>query len=341
MAGGRRHAPVRAHREGALSARRRAARAACALAFALSLSLRATGALAAEEGAGTRAASFLSAGTAPSALAMGGAALALGRDVQGATLNPAALGWVATPQFALSHADFADQTAQEWVAFGGRIGSSRTRIGVAAVIRDEGTIEGRDANGVPTADVRARDLALTLQLARTVGQRLALGGAAHVVNQSIGDASASGLAFDAGAQLRLGLVSLAVAGQNFGGGMNWNGRRWSMPAQFATGLALELPASGLRLALDWTAPADYYRSVRVGAEWRWHERFALRGGWRGELGAPPEDRAGGPAFGIGAGAGALWFDYGYVLTGDGSATHRVGLSLRGRPAAPSSPPAAR
>jgi hypothetical protein len=307
----------------------------------LALALGATRARAANEGAGTRAASFLSAGTAPATLAMGGAALALGRDVQGATLNPAALGWVATPQFSLSHADFADQTAQEWVAFGGRIGSSRTRIGLAAVIRDEGTIEGRDANGVPTSDVRARDLALTLQLARPVGEHLSLGGAAHLVNQSIGEANGSGLAFDAGAQLRLGLVSLAVAGQNFGGGMNWAGQRWSMPAQFATGLALEVPASGLRLALDWTAPADYYRSVRAGAEWRWHDRLALRGGWRGELGAPPEDRAGGPAFGIGAGSGAMWLDYGYVLAGDGSATHRVGLSLRGRPAPPAGSPAAR
>jgi len=121
--------------------------------------------------------------------------------------------------------------------------------------------------------------------------------------------------------------------------MSWDGQRWRMPSQFATGLALEHPGSGLRIALDLTAPADYYRSVRAGAEWRWRDHLALRGGWRAELGAPPEDRLGGPAFGFGAGAGALWLDYGYVISADGAATHRVGLSLRGRPAAPA--PAAR
>jgi hypothetical protein len=310
-------------------------RMACAV-LALALCLGATNAPAAEDGAGTRAASFLSAGTAPSVLAMGGAALAFGRDVQGATLNPAALGWVATPQFALAHADLEDQTAQEWAAYGGRIGSSNTRFGLAAVIRDEGTIEGRDANDVPTADVRAQDLALTLQLARPFGEHLSVGGAAHVVSQRIGSVAGSGFAFDAGAQLRLGFLSLAVAGQDFGGGMSWAGQHWRMPTQFATGLALEAPG-GLRLALDLNAPADYYRSVRAGAEWRWRDHLALRGGWRSELGAPAEDRLGGPAFGFGAGAGALWLDYGYVLSSaDGAATHRVGLSLRGRPAAPAS-----
>jgi hypothetical protein len=160
-----------------------------------------------------------------------------------------------------------------------------------------------------------------------------MGGAAHVVSQHIGGAAGSGLAFDAGAQLRLGFLSLAVAGQNFGGGMNWDGQRWPMPSQFAAGLALEHVASGLRLALDWTAPADYYRSVHAGAEWRWRDHLALRGGWRGELGAPAEDHLGGPAFGFGAGAGALWLDYGYAVSADGAATHRVGLSFIGRPAA--------
>jgi hypothetical protein len=272
---------------------------------------------------------------------MGGASLAFGRDVQGATLNPAALGWVAAPELALSHADFADQTAQEWVAVGGRLGRSRTRIGFSALVRDEGSIAGRDANDVPTSEVNAQDLALTLQLARPFGEHFALGGAAHVVSQHVGDASGSGFAFDAGAQLRLGVLSFALAGQDFGGGMKWSGQRWRMPAQFAGGIALDHAASGLRLALDWAAPADYYRSVRAGAEWRWRDRLALRGGWRSELGAPAGDRLGGPAFGLGAGAGAMWLDYGYLVASDGVATHRVGLSLRGRPAAPVYGPATR
>ena len=41
------------------------------------------------ESAGTRAASFLSQGASPAVLGMGGAALGLSRDINGAALNPA------------------------------------------------------------------------------------------------------------------------------------------------------------------------------------------------------------------------------------------------------------
>ena len=298
---------------------------------ALALAATRVSAAANEEGAGTRAASFLTAPVSPASFALGGSGLAFGRDVQGATLNPAALGWVGATQLSIAHADFGDQSAQEWAALGGRLGHGRTRFGLAAIVRDEGTIEGRDASGVPTGNVDARDLALTLQLARPLGERITVGGAAHLVNQQVGDASGSGFAFDAGAQVRWGLLSFAVAGQDFGGTMRWAGTRWKMPANFATGAALEHAASGLRLALDWNAPADYYRNVRAGAEWCYRDRLALRGGWRTDLGAPAGDRSGGPSFGIGAGSGAWWLDYGFAMSEDGLATHRFGVSLHGTP----------
>jgi hypothetical protein len=296
-------------------------------------------AFASEEAAGTRAATFLSAGDAPAVLGMGGASLALGRDVQAAGWNPAALGWVATPQASLAHADFTDQTSREWFAFGSRLGRGRTRVGVSALVHDLGTLDGRDAGGQPTGDVRAQDLAFALRLARPIGQHVALGGAAHFVSQRIGDVGGRGLAFDAGAQVRLGVVSLALAGRDFGGGMMWDHVRWAMPANLGAGIALEHAASGLRAALDWNAPADYYRNWQAGAEWRWHDRLALRGGWRHDLRAPGSDQLGGPAFGMGAGVGAFWVDYGYVLESGNAVVHRVGLSLHGgsRPAPPPAP----
>ena len=292
---------------------------------------------AAEEGAGTRAAGFLIAGDAPAVLGMGGATLALGRDVQGAAWNPAALGWVSSAQVALAHADFSDQTSREWLAFGSRLGGGLTRVGLSALVHDEGTIDGRDEQNQPTGSLRTQDIGITLQLARPFGEHLSVGGAAHYAGQRIGDVSGQGAAFDAGLQVRMGMLSLALAGQDFGGGMMWDHARWNMPATFGAGLALEHAPSGLRFALDWSAPADYYRSVRAGAEWRWHDRFALRGGWRHELGAPDTDRLGGPAFGMGTGVGVCWFDYGYVLDAAGAATHRVSLSFHGHASTPAAP----
>ena len=282
-----------------------------------------------DESAGTRAAAFLSTGVGPSVLAMGGAALASGRDVQGAAWNTAALGWVGAPQFALAHASFADQSSQEWAAYAGRLGTGPWRYGVAGLYRAEGDIEGRDAANHPTGALSAYGFALSLQLARVVGDHLSVGGAAHLVRQQIADAAGNGLAFDAGAQVHLGLMSFALAGQNFGGGMLWDGAHWRMPATFGGGIALEHPASGLRVALDYRRPADQTASVRSGAEWRIADRFALRAGYRAQLSAPATDTRSGPTFGLGAAAGAFWIDYGYLVDGDGTGEHRVGLSLRG------------
>ncbi len=281
-----------------------------------------------EESAGTRAASFLSGGVGPAVLSMGGASLALGRDLQGAAWNTAALGWLEGPQLTLAHAAFADETSQEWAAMGGRFGASPWRWGVAALYRDEGTIAGRSALNAPTASASAYDLALSLQLARAFGEHVSIGGAAHGVRQAIADASGTGLAFDAGVQARYGSFSMALAGQDFGGGMLWDGQRWRMPATLGGGVALELAPMGLRVALDYRRPADQTASVRAGAEWRMQDRFAIRGGYRAELNAGSDDQRSGPTFGVGAGAGAFWVDYGYLLSADGSGTHRVGLSLR-------------
>jgi hypothetical protein len=288
------------------------------------------------EGAGTRAAGFLATDDAPAALGMAGAVLAQGSDVQGAAFNPAALGWLGAQQMTLAHTQLEDETSREWLALGTHLGRSRTVLGLVALAHDEGTIDGRDAQGQSIGELHAQDLALSLQLARTLGAHASIGGAAHVVNQRIAGESGAGFAFDLGAQWRSGPLSLGLAGRDFGGGMYWQGEQWRMPARLAGGIALEHEASGLGVAADLEAPADYYRILRIGAQWRWRDRFALRAGWRDEQAAPRSDELGGPSFGFGAGLGACWLDYGYTIADQGLGTHRIGLSLR-RMAAPAAP----
>lgn len=310
-----------------------------ALALGLALPLALAGAARADgEGAGTRVASFLATDPGPAVLARGGAGFAIGADLQSAALNPAALAGLSSSGFSFSHASLAGDATHDWAAFGGRLGVGSLRYGVSGVLRGEGTIEGRDAFNQPTTTSDARSWALAFQLARPLGRNLVVGGAARWVGERIGESGGDGLAFDAGAQFRAGALSAGLSAQNFGGGMNWGGQRWRMPASLGGGIAIEHAASGLRFLLDLAAPADYYRSARAGAEWRWRERFALRAGWRHELGAPSDDPMNGPAFGLGAGVGSLWLDYGYLVSPNGEAVHRVGLDLR-RLAGPKSPPA--
>jgi len=294
------------------------------------------------DAAGTRVASFLAIGTGPAVDARGGATFAIGSDLQSAASNPAALAGIGAGRFAFSHATLPGGDSHDWAAFGGRLGGSSLRWGVSGVLRDEGSIDARDQFNQPLGGMDARSWALAFQLARPIAPGLVAGGAVRWVGERIGDSGGDGVAFDAGLQFHSGVFSAGLAAQNFGGGMNWGGEHWRMPASFGGGIALEHPASGLRLVLDLAAPSDYFRSARAGAEWRWRDRLALRAGYRREIGAPADDRLNGPAFGLGAGVGAVWLDYGLVVPPVGDAVHRIGLDLRrlAEGAAPGVPAAA-
>jgi len=280
------------------------------------------------ESAGTRAASFLTQGASPAVLGMGGAALGLARDVNGASVNPASLAWVGETQAVVGHAQLADQTGLEWASLAGRLGATATRYGLSAHYRNDGNITGRDANNRATEDVLAQSLALAVQLAQPLGSYATVGGAAKYVGEHVGTAHGNGLAFDAGVQMRFGMLGLGIAGQNFGGGMRWQGSRWRMPASLGLGAALDHEASGLRLALDVNLPSTYQRDLRLGTEWRLRDKLALRGGWRQLLGSAAEEGLNGPSLGLGLKAGSFWFDYAFVLAEAGASTHRVGLQLR-------------
>ncbi|MBI5168067.1 MAG: hypothetical protein HZA61_01125 [Candidatus Eisenbacteria bacterium] len=311
--------------------RRARMREAGPLAFALVLALGAClphAAHAGEESAGTRAAAFLVQGGGPAVLGMGGAAIGGGEGLQASGWNVAALAHATSLQAYFSHAQFGESGAQDWAAAGGRLRGGRTRWALSATFRDEGTILGRDQYDRPTGDVSATALAAGLQLAQPVGEHFALGAGTRVVSEGIGDERGLGLAFDAGAQARFGLLRLGLSGRDFGGGMRWAGQRWRMPASLGAGVAVVHPGTGLTLALDLVAPANYYRSFRAGAEWSFRDRLALRGGYRTELGAGADEPLTGPAFGLGARAGLAWVDYALVISGDGESSHRFALSLR-------------
>ncbi|MFN8586250.1 MAG: hypothetical protein U0704_00475 [Candidatus Eisenbacteria bacterium] len=323
-------------------ARRARMRATAPLALALLLALGVTTpARAGEESAGTRAAAFLVPLGSPALLAMGGSGVAGAGEfagLQAASVNAAALARTGPLQAYFTHALLGESGDQDWAAAGGRWRGTATRWAVGATFRNEGVIHGRDAFDQPTGDVNASALALGVQLARPFGERFALGAGTRFVSQGIADSRGIGLAFEAGAQARFGALRLGLSGRDFGGGMVWDDRRWRMPASLTAGLGLVHERSGLSFGLDVVLPADYWRSVRAGAEWNFRDRLALRGGYRAELGADREEPLSGPAFGLGARAGLAWVDYAMVIAGDGTSTHRFALSLRG--ASPAAPPAA-
>lgn len=283
---------------------------------------------AAEDLAGTTAGSFLTLGAGAGVPAMGGAALAIGGNLAAATWNPASLGMLDETEIALSHVTLADPARQEWLAMGGRLGALPTRWALTGVYHGEGSFEGRDASNNPTGSFEASSMAFGLQLAQRFGSRVSLGLGGKYVGEKLGDVTGAGITMDAGLQLHAGAFGIGVAGQNLGGAMKYDETRYDFPTNVGVGLSWDDTRSGVRVALDANFPSSYYNDVRAGAEWRWKEAFAVRAGYRKELGAPADEGLSGPSFGAGAGMRGMWLDYGYVVPGSGEGQHRLAITFR-------------
>jgi hypothetical protein len=126
--------------------------------------------------------------------------------------------------------------------------------------------------------------------------------------------------------MHTGWVGLGIAAQNVGGKMKFGDSRYGFPTNYGVGASVAHPRYGVRLAADLNFPSAYHSDFRTGVEWMYKDVLALRTGYRQEMGSV-SDPLSGPTFGVGAGRGGLWMDYGYLLAGSGPGQHRLGLRL--------------
>ncbi len=286
--------------------------------------------------AGQSVAGFLAVPAGAAAPGMGGATLAYGGDLAAGFANPAALGWVPGVAMALSHAELPDGSRQEWGSAGGKVGIARTRWAISGLYADQGTFEGRDAFNQPTGTFSASSFAVAAALAQPLGRHLSLGIATKFVSDDLGVSTGSGVTFDAGLIARAGPLSVGASAQNVGGSMTYGSVGYDFPTSYGLGISFD-HRSGVRIELDANSPLDYYDELRGGIEYCWHDHFALRAGYRYEVGADAATESiGGPSFGLGAGLGGLWLDYAYLPSTVGESEQRLGIALRPGGAGPTS-----
>jgi LysM repeat protein len=303
------------------------ARASLLLAAAFATAIAATPALAGIERAGTTAANFLAIGSNPAVLGMAGAGLSLEGGLAAFDWNPATLAGFGHTEAMFSHAALGDQTAQEWAGFGSRLHFAGLSGAVTGLFQNEGSFDGRDALGNPTGTFDVSSVAMSAGLARTIGPFMTGGIGLKYASENLGGVRGSGVALDAGFQIRASGFGFGAAAQNIGR-MRYGNASYDFPANYGIGFSYQQPSvSGLRVALDMNFPAAYYSDIRAGLEWRWNDRFALRTGYRAELGAASGEPMAGPTFGMGAGAGGMWLDYGYLVGGTGTGQHRIGITF--------------
>jgi len=278
--------------------------------------------------AGTTAASFLTVGSGADILGRAGATLGLRGDISTVPWNPGALGFLRETEIALSHATLLDDHSQEHVAAGGRMRGTDLRWSLSGLYESEGSLDGRDALDNPTGGFAVSSFAAGGHVAYPIAGMVSVGAGAKWVNENLGLSRGAGLTFDGGLQMHAGILGVGIAAQNVFGKMRFGNSSYDFPTNYAVGIALDHVESGLRFAVDANFPGAYYSDVRTGIEWRWRDLVAVRGGYRSEIGAPPDETLSGPSFGFGAGVYGMWLDYGYVVPGNGSGQHRLGLTLR-------------
>ena len=285
------------------------------LSAALVATLASTTAWAGAEWAGVTTANFLSIGSGAAILGRGGATLGLGGDAAAVAWNAGALGWVNHTQIDFSHASLDGGINQEHVAVAGRIKRAPLYWGLSGLYQGQGGFEGRDASNQSTGTFNISSAAFSGQGAYRFRDIVSVGVGLKYVTENLGTVTGTGLAFDGGVLAQFGSIGLGASATNRHGIMTYDTEKFGMPANIGVGASWRDATRGITLAVDANFPNTYYNNVRTGVEWRWKETVALRAGYRAELGAPSDEALSGPTFGMGAGFGAFWADYGYVISG--------------------------
>jgi hypothetical protein len=243
----------------------------------------------ADDGKGGQAASFLRNPVGGRAGGMGDAFVAVANDAGALYYNPAGLCQIKHLTCGLmysamsldrSHYQASAIYTKEGIA---SFGAMFTGFGVS-------DIDGRNAQGDPTAPFDDNEWALTIGAARKLNSVIAFGGSFKYFNHSLAGSRANALAFDLGAHAHWTLegatlrgVGLGVAVTNLGAKLKWNtqsAHEDKIPMTLRAGASTELALGGLEwlIALDGTQTADESFGIHAGAEAWIKQMLGLRAG---------------------------------------------------------------
>jgi hypothetical protein len=278
--------------------------------------------------AGSATAAFLKIGVGARNVAMGETGAAE-TGVYATYWNPAGLAALKKPALAFMHAAWLSDIQFQNLAYA--LPTAAGTFGIAATYLSMDAIERRDNTGLlQQGTYKPSDTAVGLSYARAFGDLYA-GATLRYISSSLDDASASGVAADAGVMTdRFSLfgrkLAAALALQNMGSSMKFS--RESSPLPFNARLGVRYSATdAITAALDLNKPLDGDLILNTGAEYAYP--FGRNAALAGRLGYRSNVEGLGGNAGITAGIGisyaAFTVDYAFVPYGDLNDTHRVSL----------------
>jgi hypothetical protein len=273
-------------------------------------------------------ASFLNVGVGARGLAMGGAYTALADDANAIYWNPAGLAQVVDHEFQVSDAELTQSTREDFFSYAQT--ASFGTFAAAATYFDDGTLDGRDAQGHPTGSFSAADAAAAGAFARKT-DLVDLGGSVKFIQSHIGSAQATTFAVDLGARRQFGNVVVGAALRNAGPGMKFDSETDDLPMRLALGAAYKL-AGGHALTAELTnAPRAGGTDVGFGGEYRALKDIYLRAGYTTQsaiTGGTGFNAIDGLTLGVGFRSSRWTIDYAAVPMGELGSTQRFTLGAR-------------
>jgi hypothetical protein len=269
---------------------------------------------------GTRSGEFLLLPVGARATAMGSAYSALANDISALYWNPAGIGLMENRGAMVSYIDYIADTRHVWVGFATPFSGGERAVGLQVgnfgfSDQPEYTVTDPDGTG------RSYDVSMSvlgLSLAQRFTDRFSFGATAKLINESLGNASASTWAIDIGTTYATTVGGRPIRGAftitNLGGTLQHRGsaldidipepddnlpegtkegeltsKAWDLPVAFRFGVAYDAVATAsnrLTLAGEFAQPSGNDVSGSVGAEYALSTSggigVALRGGYNYE-----------------------------------------------------------
>lgn len=298
---------------------------------------------------GTASGTFLRIGLGARAAGLGEAFVAVANDPTAIFWNPAGLASQLRPAVELSHVEWPAEIRYEHLTYVQPVkrlgGSIAVQVGALTTDIDETT------EYMPFGTGRTftySDFVVGAAYARRWTDKLLVGAGVKYVREDLGSdvggPTTSATLVDVGSIFYLGLgsVRIATALCNFGSQLKPSGdyvspytgeaRSYSgydPPTVFRYGVAfepVETEAQRLTASLEMNQPSDNRQLLKAGAEWTWHRRVALRGGYN--FMADQMKLSAGAGFDLTAGQSHGSLDYAWTDGGILGAVHRLTLGMR-------------
>lgn len=238
------------------------------------------------------------------------------------TMNPALLATHPTDRLAVSHLQWANGLAQEWLAI--ECGARHARIGFAADILHAPELPGYDDSGNPAESIRASEWNGSAGLALAITGELDLGLTTHIHRQTQANAALGGVGLGLGLAFHRSSWTAGIAAGEFGSVSGDNADLYALPSNWTLGVERAL-GSRATVAVSAERESAGEWAVRCGTVLRPHPSFELAAGGASAitaLGTSIDWSAG-----LRMAVGRVHAAYAFHPAGELGSTHQVGLEL--------------